>query len=445
MLPKNSRRLLLATIMIIFLSSPCIAEGEISLSDTIRQAVAHHPNIEAGKSARDAAKKSLSEQNAAFFPTLSLQGRAGHMDSNDDTTRSVTGGSASSWLREGTVTFTQPLFAGFGVVNRVDAAKFRVEAAEQTLGGETEDVALTAARAHLNLMRTRELLDLSNRHLTEIQKRKDNIDLMVREKAADSSEELQADEILIAAKTARLGFDEAYRQAEADYIEAAGAAPAGALKTGDASWDGLIPASVDEALKVAKASNPRVIAANNLVSAIGKEASAEKSSLMPKVDAEMSYVDKDQTDDVGGEMDSAQAMVKMSWNFNLGGGQFARMARGQEQQAEARARSQGAIRTTEHMVRQKFTSMDIVDQQYSLFEARQKAGENILQTYLSQFEGGKQSNLQIIAAQARLFDTQTARTDAYYRRLLARFELLNAMGRLRTLASAAPAATAASK
>jgi len=36
----------------------------------------------------------------------------------------------------------------------------------------------------------------------------------------------------------------------------------------------------------------------------------------------------------------------------------------------------------------------------------------------------------LIAANVKLFESQAARIDSYYRRLLSRLELLNAMGRL---------------
>jgi len=58
--------------------------------------------------------------------------------------------------------------------------------------------------------------------------------------------------------------------------------------------------------------------------------------------------------------------------------------------------------------------------------------------YKLQFEAGKQSSLQILSVLARLFESQSAQTDAYYRCLLSRFELLNAMGSLQKVFMPAP-------
>lgn len=409
-----------------------------TLADSVTQAVANHPKIEAGKAATEAARNNVWEQNAGFFPTLSAQGRAGRVHADDDTTRAATGADAYSWLGEGSLTLTQPIFSGFSGVNRALAARDRFSAAEKDMVGASEDIALRASRAHLNLMRTRELLDIASKYLSEIQSRRDSIGLMVKEGAADEAELLQAEEILMAAKTTRLGYEESYRQAEADYIEIVGAAPGETLEFGEALWDGKIPSTIDDAVSQASAANPKLEAAGKIVEALGREANAERGGLLPRVDAELSYLEKDQDDDLGGELMNAQAMLKMSWNFSTGGAQMARVSKGLEQQREAKARVQDTLRTIEHDVRQKFTSMQIVDEQFGLFVERERANEKIVDNYLSQFEGGKQSNLQLISAHARLFQSRGDRTDAYYRRLLSRFELLNAMGRLREVFTSAP-------
>ncbi len=115
----------------------------------------------------------------------------------------------------------------------------------------------------------------------------------------------------------------------------------------------------------------------------------------------------------------------------MGGGEMARVEKLGEQQNQAFAKRQEVIRTVEHDTRQKFTSMEIVDQQFSLLTEREEASEKILKNFTAQFEGGKQTNLQLINAHSKVFEAKAARIDAHYRQLLSRFELLNVMGRLR--------------
>lgn len=408
---------------------PCAQAA--SLSDSVSRALGSHPSMQARKALEDAAGEMLREQKGGYFPTLGATARAGHVTDDNDTTRAITGGDASSWLGEGYVSLTQPLFTGWGNTSRVAAAKSRLQSAKKESGSTGEEVALKAARAHLNLMRTRQLLDLATDYLGKIEERKKSIALMVSEGASDEAELLQADEILMAVRTTRLGYEEAFRQAEADYIEVVGSPPDSMLEFGAASWDRHIPPSIEDAVAKAAVENPRVQAAESAIAALGQEAKVAKSSLYPQVNAELSYLQRDQEEELGGEASSAQAMLKMSWSFSTGGSQLARVDRTLAERREAQAKRDGARRMAEHDVRQKYTAMQIVDKQYQLMKDRETAAEKIVANYTAQFEGGKQTNLQLINSNSRLFDAKAARTDAHYRRLLSRFELLGVMGRLR--------------
>ncbi|MFH1158650.1 MAG: TolC family protein [Pseudomonadota bacterium] len=410
-----------------------------TISDSVTQALSSHPKIKAGTASLAAADRNVWEQRSAFFPVLQVNGSAGRLYTNDKTTRALTTsqGGAASWMGQGTVTLTQPVFAGFGIENRFQGAEDRFSAASYDLSGTGEEIALSAARAHLNLMRTRELLTLAGGYLSDIEGRRKNIALMVKGGAADEAELLQADEAQAMAKNMKLGYEEAYRQAEADYIEVAGAGPDAVLEIGEKKWNAVIPATIEDAVAYAARENPQVLAAESLVSALTREASAEKAGLLPRLDAEMSYSDQDQADVVGGETSSVQGMLRLGWSFSTGGAQLARIEKAGQQKIEADARRQDVAGKVKHDVQQKYTSMQIVDQQFALLAERENASRKILENFLVQFEGGKQSNLQLIAAHSKVFEAGTSRTDAYYRKLLSRFELLNAMGRLRGVFEAA--------
>lgn len=416
------------TILLALQTSDALAAN---LQESVRQAVTSHPQIAAGKAARAAADSTFKEQRAGYFPTVSVNARAGHVDANDDTTRGFTGGNATSWLGEGGVTLTQPLFAGFSVLNSTKAAEERREAAEFELGGTAEDIALRAARAHLNLMRTRELLAQATEYRGSIEKRRDSVALMLTEGAGSEAELLQAEDVLMVARATNLGYEDAFGQAEADYIEAVGTPATGELSFGDAAWESLLPSNEADALRVAATDNPRLKAADTLREALGHEREAEAGALYPRVNAEMSYLQRDQDDELSGESANGQAMLTMSWNFSTGGAQFARIERGRHIEKEATARRADILRGIEKDVRQKMTAMTLVNKQFDVFVERETAAQKILDNFVVQFEGGQQTNLALLQAEARLFDAKAARIDAFYRKTLARFELLAAMGRLR--------------
>lgn len=427
---KNFRHnLYIAASLAFFLTAS--AAHAATLSDSVSLAVSSHPQITAGQSARRAADDMVDEQKSGYFPAVRVNARAGRVDANDDTTRGNTGGNATSWLGEGGVTVTQPIFSGFSVLEGTAAATDRRDMASHQLGAMAEDIALRAIRAHLNLMRTRELLDQASNYQAAIDERRSSIALMVSEGAANEAELLQGDDVLLEARATRLGYEDAFGQAQADYIEAVGQLPAGTLELGADIWEESLPPSVDTALTQAVQDNPRLKSSSHLVAALGHETEREEGSVLPRVNAELSYLERDQDEDLGGELTNAQAMMTVSWDFYTGGAQLARMARSKQLQKEAFASAQELRRNIERDVRQKHTAMQMVNQQYEINQQREASSTKVLDNFKGQFEGGEQSNLQLLNAEARLFAARAARIDSQYRRLLARFELLNAMGRLR--------------
>ncbi|MDE2336692.1 MAG: TolC family protein [Alphaproteobacteria bacterium] len=404
-----------------------------TLADTVNLAVSTHPQIREGAEMAAAARHNVAEQRSGYFPVLAVQTESGRIHNNDMTTRADTPsqGASASWKQMETVTLSQPLFTGFNVENRVGGAQDRYAAAQYDLAGTEEDVALRAARAHLNLMRTKALLDLASSYEADIETRRKNIALMVKEGAAGEADLLQAEAIAAQAQNTQLGYKEAYQQAAADYIEVAGTAPAGQLELGAPAWERLMPATIDQALAVAVRENSHILSADKMVNAAMRDKGADESGLMPQVSAEVSYTKINQKYDLGGFTSDAAGLVKMAWSFSTGGGQFQSVDKYDDQEKAAVAKRDGIVRTVEHDVRQKFTAVQTVDQQYALLTRQETESETILQNFLAQFQGGKQSNLQLIQAHSRLFDAQAAQIDASYRRLLARFQLLDAMGDLR--------------
>ena len=275
------------------------------------------------------------------------------------------------------------------------------------------------------------MMTAASQYMEHINKDKESIALLVKEGATDEAELLQADEITMAAEGARLGYVEVLRRAEADFVESVGLAPDEALKLGDLDIDVFMPKTADEAIALASKQHPQVKAAALQAEAFAEDASAERARLFPRLDAELSWMQRDQNDNLGGEAENGQAMMRMTWGLSTGGAELARAARSLKQRDSALATRQDVLRGLEKDIRQKYASLDIAEKQLAVLGEREKANEKIFENYSAQFEGGNRSVLQLISAQARLFEAKTSRIDAYYRRQLARFEVLQAIGGLR--------------
>jgi len=83
--------------------------------------------------------------------------------------------------------------------------------------------------------------------------------------------------------------------------------------------------SAEDAVLAAEKDHARILSADKTASSLAKDTSVAKAELAPHVDATVSYMKKDQVDAIGGEATSAQAMLRLGWNFSVGGAQFARI------------------------------------------------------------------------------------------------------------------------
>lgn len=407
-----------------------------TISDTVSRALHGNPTVQAAQAGQRAAEHEVRITRSEFFPTIRVEGAFGAIDADDDTTRARTGGSADSWRGDGSVTVNQKLFEGFNLFNRYDASKSRASAGRFEADDSANSVAMQAIRAHLNVMRARDLLAAARQFNEDARGYRNGIASMVSEGAIDEAELLRADDLFSAADATRLEYEGLLRAAQADYIQVVGGPALTTLDIGVPKLDSRMPDNVKTAIRTALANHPSLRAASRMEEAYDHEVSAERATISPKFGTEVSYFERDQDEDVGGEIESAQALVRMTWEFQTGGAYRHRVRKKLEQREEARARFDERRRQVERDIRNNFHQMQIAGQQLSRYLDRERTNEQIIEKYRAQYEGGMRTLLQIINAQNHLFAARADRINSYYRRLLAKFEVLAATGTLREALSA---------
>lgn len=402
-----------------------------TLKEVISEAITNHPSVASKQATQDTYKWDVKEQKAAWFPTISANASAGREFVNNDTTRAfTTDGGDESWLGDGNVAVSQLLFDANETNNRIKAARARQEAAAFSVGDVQEDIAMRAAQAQLNVMRSREMITLAREHLKLLDKYQSDIQLMYQEGALDEAELLQAQELNVAAQAKLLSFEDQLKKAETNFMEAVGRAPPALLEIRE-PWEKSLPENLDTAIIIGQRESPEIGASEKTASAYENDAKAEKARQLPRVNAEMSYGQRDQQDTIGGESTNAQAVVRMSWNFSTGGAEKARINRAESRRTEAMAQRDEMLRRIEQMVRTSYSDVEISKQQKALLVERESANQKIVEKFRQQFEAGTRSTLQIMTVETRLFDTRIDRINGDYRYLISNMQLLAAMGRLR--------------
>jgi len=427
------RRSLLLTSLMGFaaFAIPCSVNAE-TLREAVASALATHPGVEIAAARKVASSADESEQYSNLFPQINTSLTGGRMYGNNSTTRGLTvlRGEAYSWLWEGSASVTQPLFNGFETYNRIDAARARENAAEFTMADARQGVALRAAQAFLNVMRAREAYKKTTSYQGRIKDYLSRVKTMVEAGAADEAEMAQAKNIESMLENSVAEMEGQVKLALADYNEAVGGMPTGELRHGNGEEGKLVPLGVEEAINYAGAHHPLILSARKNLDAEDQEVSAEIGSLFPKLDGEVSYLERDQKEEIGGEVVDGRAVVRMNWGFSTGGGQFARIKKSKAERSEALARIAQTQREIERDIRRAFAEYETAKKQKELNAKRAGVTKDLFHTYEKQFEASKVRLLQLMQAENQVFTAELEQINSNYRLMMAEYGMLASTGNL---------------
>lgn len=416
-------------------SALCFVSFSQAQADTLRDAVGaaikSHPGVEIANSRKDAAHEEGSEQFSNLFPEISTTATGGRMFGDNSTTRGLvtSRGEAYSWLWEGNASITQPIFNGFETYNRIDAAEARESAAEFTLADAKQGLALRAAQAFLNVMRAKEAYDKTVSYQDRIKDYLSRIHGMVEGGAADASEEAQAKNIQAQLDNSVAEMEGQVKLALADYAEATGSVPSGELQATEGPHSALF-ATAQEAIDYATLNHPLILAAQKTLEAEDEEVSAEKGVLLPDLDGELSYLKRDQKEEIGGEVEDRRAIMRMSWSFSTGGGQLARIRKSKAERSEALARTAQTQREIERDIRKAYAEYETATKQKELNAKRASVTKELFETYEKQFEASKVRLLQLMQAENQVFTSELEQINSNYRVMMAEYSTLASAGRL---------------
>ena len=404
-----------------------------SISDSIKTAVSSSPDVIASYASEIGKKSEVQEKRSAFYPVFGVEASFERMKTTDFNTRArTTSGSDTGYGGDANFKLSQMVFDGNGSLNSYKATQSRLKASKYDLQKKASDIAMKAVMAHLNFLHMQELEFITNEYLSDLQKYDDKLQLLVDEGAADMSELLQAREVKAITNNRLLDYKEKKNIAEAEYLQIVGKMPDDEMTIAkeDILAGKLVPTDIKEALEIAKNKQAILYAAGYTLEALDYEVKAENSVKYPRLDAEISHYRRDQRDSFGGEVEDSSAMLKMRWNFEIGGGQKARIAKRKQDREEARYRKLSIERELEKQLRQSIAKYNIAIDRIRLNTERKKTNLDIFENYKNQFEGGKRSVLELVNMRNQLYRAETEYLNAYYNYYATQFSLLNVAGML---------------
>ncbi|MDV3257586.1 MAG: TolC family outer membrane protein [Sphingomonas sp.] len=418
-----TRHLAITTLLV------ALASGTASAA-TLREALVStyqaNPTLTAQREALKATDAGVAIARSAGRPTVT-----GSVGVTRDLTRSGrfdTGLSKGPFVTGG-VDISYPLFRGGTVRNSVEAAKTRVEAGRATLRAVEGDVFTEAVAAYMDVIRDRATVELSANNVrvleTNLEATRDRFEIgdVTRTDVAQSEARLElARAQLINAQGRLTASEENYRRVigvRPDQLQPPPPLPP-------------LPSTADEAVRIALADNPDLIAATRQAEAAGYDVNSARGTRLPTVSAVASgdYARTINGETGGAARSGTATSIGLLGQIPLyqGGLPSARIRQAQALEGQALEQRVASERAVVSLTRSAFADYRAALEEIKSNEVAVRANELALEGVRAENSVGTRTILDVLNAEQELLNSQvllvTARRDAY----VAGFQLLNAMG-----------------
>jgi outer membrane protein len=398
-------------------------------ADTLREALVSayttNPTLTAQREALRATDATVAIARAAGRPQVSATAGL-----NRDLTRSGVldvGGNGPD-LSVG-LDLSYPLFNGGSVRNSVRAAETRVEAGRATLRAVEGDIFTEAVAAYMDVIRDRAIVELNSNQVrvltTNLTATRDRFEIgdLTRTDVAQSEARLEIARSNLATAQGRL------LASEANYRRVVGNPP-GELAPPPPLPP--LPQTAEQAVRIALANNPDLIAINRQARAAGLDVNVARAERLPTVSSVVSGTYVNALGGVPGPQSSTGTQTTAGLNARIplyqGGAPAARIRQAQAIEGQLLEQTIATERAVVSQTRAAFATYEAAQRAIQSNTIAVEANELALEGARAERNVGTRTVLDVLNAEQELLNAQvalvTAKRDAY----VAGFQLLNAMG-----------------
>ena len=420
-----TRHLLIGALVAALLSEAASAE---TLRDALNSTYATNPTLNAQREVLKSTDATVAIARAGGRPTVT-----GTVGVNRNLTRSgviaQTQGNDKNISLSGGADLNVPLYQGGSVRNSINAAKTRVEAGRATLRAVEGDVFTEAVAAYMDVLRDRAIVELNRNNVrvlgTNLEANRDRFEIgdLTRTDVAQSEARLSDGRARLALAEGRL------TSAEENYRRVIGRSPGNLAPPPPLP---PLPATADEAVRIALVDNPDNIAAIRVAQAAGYDVRVARAGRLPTLSATGSadYINQLTGGTNGLDRSGTATAVGLSGRVPIyqGGLPAARIRQSQALEGQALEVQIATERLVIANTRSAFATYQAALQAITSTDAAVRANELALEGVRAENSVGTRNILDVLNAEQELLNSQvllvTARRDAY----VAGFQLLNAMG-----------------
>lgn len=414
------------------LAVPAAAEP---VGDELRQLLEDHPQITASRKSVSASEEQVNQAFGGYLPKVNLTGDTGYEYVDNPSRREYYDDAYGRGRQTAGVVATQVLYDGGLTASNHAMAKRQKDLAVSQSSATTQAVTLEGLTAYINVLRQRELIELSRQNEENIKRQLNLENERVQRGSGIAVDVLQAKSRLQISKERRVTVEGAMKDAFSRYEQVFGHLPSPETMTLPQPPLNLLPRSLDEALKVALAENPSMAAAEAQKEVASEQRDAASAAYLPTVNLEAAANFEDNKNTVVGERRDYSVLVKANWNVFNGFATRAGTARAAYDYAASQDTQRHVHRKVEEQTKLAWQALDTARQRVSLLQNAVNIASEVYTSRQKLREAGKETALNVLDAENEVYSARINLTSALYDAHLASYQVLQAMGQL-TLANA---------
>jgi adhesin transport system outer membrane protein len=432
----RARTTLTATVIAasFLLMTPAIGQ---TLKMAVEQTLQSNPDILIDANHRLSTDEAVKVARGGYLPKIDLTLGTGQEWSDNVNTRSAGGGTVLLHRNEAGLALTQMLLDGGQVKSEIDRNSARVASAANKVAGTSEQIALRAVEAYLEVMRNRDLVVLTRAnadvHLRTFDQIKVRSDSGVGRKA--DLEQVNARQGLANANL--VSAEANLRDAEINYLRIVGSAPINLSKV-EAPAAAMMPATLEQALQTGLDHNPTLLSARSDVDATTAQINGAKSTESPRLDLQIGAISNHDADGVPGRTDSRYAMLRLRWNLFNGGSDMARVRETVALSSEAREVMMRSQRQLDQSTRLSWNALNSATLRLPSLRQHAESSGFTRDAYTKQFNIGQRTLLDVLDSENESFTAASNYVNGQYLEVFARYRILADMGQLLSTLGVAP-------
>ena len=407
----SSRRAILGAVLVLAatLTTQVAAQvpQHLTLKDAAQAAVLKSPEVLARWHAFLEATEEIGVARGAFMPKLDVSTGVGR-----ETIKQDKAGVDSQFTRRGHVlTLNQMLFDGFATsseVKRLGKAKL-VRYFE--LLDASENIALEAGRAYLDVVRSRQLVFLAEENYIQHQAA---LEQLKQRAESGVGKRVDVEQAASRLALADVNLTTAYanlHDVSARYVRLIGDQPAKVMFA-PAELAKALPNNAESALRVALKHNPALRATVENIEAAQFDLEGRRAGFMPRVDVRARNERINNYQGVSGDRDNNVVEMVLSYNIFNGGTDLARNRQYRERKNVALDQREKACRDMRQTLSIAYNETLLLNDQLSFIGLQVNLMEKTRAAYRDQFNIGQRTLLDLLNTQNEFFDARRAQVNA---------------------------------